>query len=147
MNFVRSYATKSVKPSVPAPSASVPDVGTFLAKIGRGTSEYTDTFGNDWTKFWKMGSSQMKEQGLEPRARKYILDWQERYRKGVEPVEISRGVKKNGGERKRRIYLAERRLKDLRELAQLKRRFKIKNNLEKRNRDRFEKLHEKQSPV
>ncbi|KAG7855324.1 hypothetical protein KL939_004499 [Ogataea angusta] len=137
-----TYATKTIRPPTPEPTEKVPDVSTFLQKIGRGVSEYTETFENDWQKFWELGSSGMKEQGLEPRARKYILDWQERYRKGAELHEIPRGEKLHGGERKRRIYLAEKRLKEARELAQLKRKFKIQSNQEKRKRERFERLHQ-----
>ncbi|KAG7827365.1 hypothetical protein KL920_004619 [Ogataea angusta] len=132
-----TYATKTIRPPTPEPTEKVPDVSTFLQKIGRGVSEYTETFENDWQKFWELGSSGMKEQGLEPRARKYILDWQERYRKGAELHEIPRGEKLHGGERKRRIYLAEKRLKEARELAQLKRKFKIQSNQEKRKRERI----------
>ncbi|KAG7895421.1 hypothetical protein KL925_000131 [Ogataea polymorpha] len=137
-----TYATKSIRRPTPEPTEKVPDVSTFLQKIGRGVSEYTDTFENDWQKFWDLGSSGMKKEGLEPRARKYILDWQERYRKGAELHEIPRGEKLHGGERKRRIYLAEKRLKEARELAQLKRRFKIQSNEERRKRERFERLHQ-----
>ncbi|CDK29352.1 unnamed protein product [Kuraishia capsulata CBS 1993] len=96
------------KGQTPPPTDTVPDVATFLEKIGRDAQEHTDAFENDWETFWKLGSAGMKEKGIDVAARKYILDWQERYRKGTELYHIKQGKKKfdGKGERYFKVYRA-----------------------------------------
>lgn len=73
----------SVKaPPVPPPIPFVPDVQTFLKVIGRSSSQHASKFPT-WDALFSLSSAQLREVGLEPpRARKYILRWREKYRKG-----------------------------------------------------------------
>ncbi|ODV82742.1 hypothetical protein CANARDRAFT_204647 [[Candida] arabinofermentans NRRL YB-2248] len=113
-----------IKQPIPQPTTDAPDVNTFLQKIGHNTTEYADTFENDWDKFFKMSSTQMKDKGIDVPARKYILEWQERFRKGIELAPLKISKKKNGGERNFKVYRAMKRIDDARKMAQLKKGFK-----------------------
>ncbi len=70
-------------PTIPKPRPFVPDVDTFLKLIGRGLSRHASKFPS-WEALFTMTSPQLKELGIEPpRARRYLLQWMQRYRKGV----------------------------------------------------------------
>lgn len=70
-------------PAVPAPRPFVPDVTTFLTLIGRGLSRHASKFPS-WEALFSLTSHELKELGIEPpRNRKYLLQWMERYRRGV----------------------------------------------------------------
>ncbi|OAA71572.1 IGR protein [Cordyceps fumosorosea ARSEF 2679] len=70
-------------PTIPRPRPFVPDVETFLKLIGRGLSRHASKFPT-WEALFAMTSPQLKELGVEPpRARRYLLQWMQRYRKGV----------------------------------------------------------------
>ncbi|OAR01004.1 hypothetical protein LLEC1_02175, partial [Akanthomyces lecanii] len=70
-------------PTIPRPRPFVPDVETFLKLIGRGLSRHASKFPS-WEALFTMTSPQLKELGIEPpRARRYLLQWMQRYRKGV----------------------------------------------------------------
>ncbi|EGX92514.1 IGR protein [Cordyceps militaris CM01] len=70
-------------PTIPRPRPFVPDAETFLKLIGRGLSRHASKFPS-WEALFTMTSPQLKELGVEPpRARRYLLQWMQRYRKGV----------------------------------------------------------------
>ncbi|RPA86073.1 hypothetical protein BJ508DRAFT_411636 [Ascobolus immersus RN42] len=96
---------------VPQPSPTVPDVPTFLTKIGRNTVQHADKFPS-WEEFFKLSTKQFRELGIEPaRDRRYILRFREKFRvlatsqfggdAGVVLKEEKRPKKKDGGERRR----------------------------------------------
>ncbi len=126
---------------IPKPSKEVPDVNTFLEKIGRGATENAETFENDWKKFFTMDSRKMKEEGIDTKLRRYILDWREKYAQGIPLGEIKLPVKKHGGERRRRIYAAEKKVKERISMAQLRKAYRKKTNLENIQKRKWEKLH------
>ncbi|KAM3561781.1 hypothetical protein MY1884_002210 [Beauveria asiatica] len=71
------------RPPIPSPRPFVPDVETFLKLIGRGLSRHASKFPS-WEALFTMTSAQLKELGVEPpRTRRYLLQWMQRYRKGV----------------------------------------------------------------
>lgn len=84
---------------VPEPTSTVPDVETFLTKIGRNSIEHAKHF-ESWNDLFTKTGQQLKESGIDTRERRYILNWCERYRQGFELNEYKRGVKKWGGERR-----------------------------------------------
>jgi hypothetical protein len=92
-------------PQVPGPTETVPDVESFLKKIGRNTLEYVEHF-ESWNKLMTITTEEMKEKGIETRQRRYILACREKFRRGEEPKEIKRGKKKWGGERRRKANRA-----------------------------------------
>ncbi|KAM3516076.1 hypothetical protein MY11210_000358 [Beauveria gryllotalpidicola] len=70
-------------PTIPKPRPFVPDAETFLKLIGRGLSRHASKFPS-WEALFTMTSVQLKELGVEPpRTRRYLLQWMQRYRKGV----------------------------------------------------------------
>ncbi|KAM3509727.1 hypothetical protein MY10362_000401 [Beauveria mimosiformis] len=71
------------RPTIPEPRPFVPDAETFLKLIGRGLSKHASKFPS-WEALFTMTSTQLKELGVEPpRTRRYLLQWMQRYRKGV----------------------------------------------------------------
>ncbi|EWC46174.1 hypothetical protein DRE_04552 [Drechslerella stenobrocha 248] len=87
----------------PEPSSTAPDVATFLTKIGRNMIQHESKF-TDWKHFVGATPRQLRDMGIEPaRDRRYLIDWRERYRSGIEPTEFKRGRKIDGGERRRKM--------------------------------------------
>lgn len=127
--------------NIPKSSKEVPDVNTFLKKIGRGATENAETFENDWKKFFTMNSRKMKEEGIDTKLRRYILDWREKYAQGIPLDEIKLPVKKHGGERRKRIYAAEKKVKERIAAAQLRKAYRKKANLERIQKLKWENLH------
>lgn len=82
------------------PTEQVPDVQTFLSKIGRNMTQYAEGF-ESWDQFISSSSKQLAEKGLDTRDRRYLLNWFDKYGRGVELHEYKRGKKQWGGERKR----------------------------------------------
>ncbi|EME80182.1 uncharacterized protein MYCFIDRAFT_101452, partial [Pseudocercospora fijiensis CIRAD86] len=69
--------------SIPKPTPFVPDVATFMTLIGRGMSAHTAKIPS-WEALFTLSSEQLRESGLEPaRARRYLLWWRDRFRKGI----------------------------------------------------------------
>lgn len=67
---------------VPKPIPFIPDHATFLSAIGRGLSAHSAKIPS-WEALFTLTSPQLKDLGVEPaRARKYLLDWREKYRNG-----------------------------------------------------------------
>lgn len=126
---------------VPKPTKEIPDVDTFLKKIGRECSEHSEIFKNDWAKFFTMGSKQMKEEGIDTAVRRYILDWQEGFRQGQPLYEVKTLVKKHGGERRRKIYAADKKVKEKIRMAQLRKSYKKAATAERIQTRKWEKMH------
>lgn len=67
---------------VPPPTPFIPDVPTFLKVIGRGLGQHAAKF-TSWEALFKLTSAQLREIGIEPpRARRYLLWWREKFRRG-----------------------------------------------------------------
>jgi hypothetical protein len=107
--FTRNLHKSLPAPTVPPPTAAVPDVPTFLSQIGRDCTKHAPKF-SDWTQLFSATSAQLKELGVEPaRTRKYILRWREKYRilnGNIRLLEQKRGHKIDGGERRRKEFRA-----------------------------------------
>ncbi|KAF8418407.1 IGR protein motif-domain-containing protein [Tirmania nivea] len=105
-------------PPVPPFTTVVPNSATFLKLIGRGASVHASKL-ESWESLFKSTSAQLKEAGVEPaRLRRYIIWQRERYRVAggkVEVKEVKRGVKKDGGERRRKMIRAVRGTEEYRE--------------------------------
>lgn len=106
-NITRSYVQLvNEKLNIPPPTQDVPNVETFLTKIGRNAVEHAENF-ESWEHLFTLSSADLKEKGIDTRLRRYILAWREKFRKGEELREFKRGVKKHGGERKRRLVMSQ----------------------------------------
>ena len=66
LQLVSKAATDS---KIPAPTEKVPDVETFLTKIGRKSAEAADNF-ESWQDLFTMSSYEMKSKGIETRTRR-----------------------------------------------------------------------------
>ncbi|KAF3172097.1 hypothetical protein TWF788_009540 [Orbilia oligospora] len=96
-------------------SSTAPDVKTFLTKIGRNMIQHESKF-TDWKQLMGTTTQQLRVMGIEPaRDRRYLIDWRERYRNGIEPTEYKRGRKIDGGERRRKMVRALRRIAERQE--------------------------------
>lgn len=89
----------------PQPSSEVPDVQSFLTKIGRNMSQYSGQF-DTWQSLINARGKTLKANGLDVRDRRYLLGWIERFKQGLPLKEIRRGKKKWGGERNARANRA-----------------------------------------
>ncbi|CAO3676066.1 unnamed protein product [Rhizopus stolonifer] len=80
-----------------ATAKSVPstrDPESFLKAIGRNCGELASKF-ESWEQLFTTNGRVMKtDMGIDTKARKYILSWTERYRKGVQPYAIALPKKK-----------------------------------------------------
>ncbi|RIA90551.1 IGR protein motif-domain-containing protein [Glomus cerebriforme] len=80
--------------SVPGPRGQITDPKSFLEKCGRGCGELADKF-RDWEHLFTASSHEMKsEMGISTRQRRWILNWTEYYRNGVDPYNIPIRTKK-----------------------------------------------------
>lgn len=71
------------KRPVPEPTTDIPDVQTFLNKIGRDTAQYGESiYENDWNKLFSYNGKQLKKLNVPIPARKYILRHVEYFRLG-----------------------------------------------------------------
>jgi len=71
-------------PSVPISPRDGMNVEKFLKSIGRGCEEYVSKF-TDWNDFVLSSGIKLKEKEIPIRQRRYMLDWIEKYRQGMEP--------------------------------------------------------------
>ncbi|AMD19224.1 HBR323Wp [Eremothecium sinecaudum] len=86
---------------MPAPTSAIPDVNTFLKVIGRKCDEFAENYNNEWKNLFEWDSAALKEKGIPPQQRKYILRQVERLRAGEPVIEFKKGKKSFfGGERK-----------------------------------------------
>jgi hypothetical protein len=77
-------AAKSTPPphAIPAPTPFVPDVATFLKLIGRSSAQHASKLPS-WEALFGASSESLRALGVEPpRARRYLLRWRDRFRKG-----------------------------------------------------------------
>lgn len=72
---------------IPPPTASVPDASSFLRAIGRNASAEAGRLPS-WDALFAWNSRRMARAGVACRMHKYILEWAQRFRHGVEPYEI-----------------------------------------------------------
>lgn len=103
-SLIRLYSTS---PRVPKPTQDIPDVKTFLTKIGRGLIEYEEQFPT-WESLFKISSRELKENGIDVTSRRYLLNQIQKLRVGEEKIKEHQLGKKSyyGGERNRRERLA-----------------------------------------
>jgi hypothetical protein len=149
----KNASASALSAKVPSSTKEVPDVATFLGKIGRNTKEFSEAFPT-WDALFTSSSKDMKTAGIDCKQRKYILHQVECYRKAafVERInpstvlhEIKAGVKKHGGERKLNQYLAKKRILDRIETAKAQRQFrKAQKSLEMKYQQ-LDKLHAQQN--
>ncbi|RDL41325.1 Uncharacterized protein BP5553_01304 [Venustampulla echinocandica] len=66
---------------IPPPIPFVPDTKTFLKLIGRDLSQYASKI-RSWNYLFTITSDELKELGMEPRSRRYLLDWRQKFREG-----------------------------------------------------------------
>jgi hypothetical protein len=67
---------------IPSPTPFVPDAQTFLTLIGRNLSQHASKIPT-WETLFSLSSEQLRELGVEPpRARRYLIRWREKFRKG-----------------------------------------------------------------
>ncbi|KAF9932350.1 hypothetical protein FBU30_008330 [Linnemannia zychae] len=85
----------AAKKAVPAPRGDIQDPATFLTKIGRNSASLADKF-KSWEHLFTATSAEMKsDMALSIKQRRWILNWTEKYRQGVNPYVIpAKPVKK-----------------------------------------------------
>lgn len=112
---VRSFHHSLPPPPIPSATEVIPDVPTFLKRIGRNTIQHEPKF-TSWEQFFALTSAQMRELGIEPtRNRRYILHWREAFRMAngqLKLKEHKRGKKIDGGERRQKQVRAKRRAEE-----------------------------------
>lgn len=92
---------------LPQPSQKIQDPKAFLTAIGRKCDEFADVYENNWNNLFEWDSRILKEKGVPPQQRKYILMQVEKLRKGEDIREFKQGKKSFfGGERKRKETIA-----------------------------------------
>ncbi|GBC03043.1 hypothetical protein RclHR1_04960007 [Rhizophagus clarus] len=90
--IIRNFQSK--QKSVPKPRGQFIDPKSFLEKCGRGCGELADKF-RDWEHLFTASSHEMKsEMGISVKQRRWILNWMEHYRNGVDPYNIPIRTKK-----------------------------------------------------
>ena len=68
---------------IPSPTPFVPDSKTFLSLIGRNLIQHAAKIPT-WQDLFSYSSQQLRDAGVEPaRARRYLLWWRDRFRKGI----------------------------------------------------------------
>jgi len=118
----RGLHTSIIKPTTPPPTtSSIPDITAFLTRIGRNASVHTSKL--TWESLFNSTSAQLRAAGIEPaRLRRYIIWQRERYRVArgsLEPKEVKRGTKIDGGERRRDMMRAIGRTQEYKERKRL----------------------------
>ncbi|KAF9902234.1 hypothetical protein EC991_005180 [Linnemannia zychae] len=85
----------AAKKAVPAPRGDIQDPAAFLTKIGRNSASLADKF-KSWEHLFTATPAEMKtDMSLSVKQRRWILNWTEKYRQGVEPYVIpAKPVKK-----------------------------------------------------
>ncbi|RKP26059.1 IGR protein motif-domain-containing protein [Syncephalis pseudoplumigaleata] len=80
----------------------ITDPKAFLSAIGRGCESLGEKF-KDWNHMFTATSKEMKhELGFTPQQRRWILNWIEKYRQGVEPYLITKPDKRLRSKKKRK---------------------------------------------
>ncbi|KAF8948812.1 hypothetical protein BGZ47_002394 [Haplosporangium gracile] len=85
----------AAKKTVPAPRGDIQDPSAFLTKIGRNSASLADKF-KSWDHLFTATPAEMKaDMSLSVKQRRWILNWTEKYRQGVDPYVIpTKPVKK-----------------------------------------------------
>lgn len=92
---------------IPSPTSQIPDVTSFLTRIGRKCDEVAELYENNWDNLFLWDSRVLKEKGVSVQQRRYILHQVEKFRKNEPVVEIKKGKKSFfGGERNRKENIA-----------------------------------------
>lgn len=82
MRCINTRPSRSASRPVPPPTPFVPDTQTFLKLIGRNLSQHAAKIPS-WEALFRLTPVQLRELGIEPpRARKYLLWWREKFRRG-----------------------------------------------------------------
>ncbi|OBT80680.1 hypothetical protein VF21_00435 [Pseudogymnoascus sp. 05NY08] len=80
--LTRALHARIPQPPIPEPTPFVPDAPTFLSLIGRNLSQHASKIPT-WESLFRLTSPQLRDLGVEPaRARRYLLAWRERFRRG-----------------------------------------------------------------
>ncbi|OMJ19430.1 Protein FYV4, mitochondrial [Smittium culicis] len=87
----RSMATLSPK-QVPAPMGKISTPEEFLTVIGRDCKKYASKF-PDWASLFTSKGESMKELGIPVKQRRWILNWTNKMRLGIEPYYIKPSTK------------------------------------------------------
>jgi len=76
----------------------------FLQKIGKGCSEYADKF-QSWEELMTLKGQTLKKREIPVKARRWILNWVEKYKQGEEPrgVRFASIAEKNKEKKKERF--------------------------------------------
>lgn len=141
LHQLRHLGTLQVRRAVPKATTAIPDAAAFLNRIGRSAPEFVEAFPT-WESLFTTNSPKMKELGVDPQSRKYILHQVERFRKGLDIAEVKKGVKKNGGERKAKLELGKKRVLAGIEMAQRQKALKKAERVEVRLGEKWDRLHE-----
>ncbi|KAF9294248.1 IGR protein motif-domain-containing protein [Linnemannia elongata] len=85
----------AAKKAVPAPRGDIQDPSAFLTKIGRNSASLADKF-KSWEHLFTATPAEMKaDMSLSVKQRRWILNWTEKYRQGIDPYVIpTKPVKK-----------------------------------------------------
>ncbi|GJJ76253.1 hypothetical protein EMPS_08612 [Entomortierella parvispora] len=92
---VRGIHGAAAKKAVPAPRGDINDPTAFLTKIGRNSASVAEKF-KSWEHLFTASPAEMKtDMALSVKQRRWILNWTEKYRQGVDPYVIpTKPVKK-----------------------------------------------------
>ncbi|AQZ16501.1 FYV4 (YHR059W) [Zygosaccharomyces parabailii] len=97
----------SAAKKIPSPTLDIPDVKTFLTRIGRKCEELTDVYENNWENLFTWDGKSLKDKGVSVQQRRYILHQVEMMRQHKPVEEIKLGKKSFfGGERSQRENIA-----------------------------------------
>ncbi|KAF0274466.1 hypothetical protein FOG51_00692 [Hanseniaspora uvarum] len=109
------------KRAIPAPTTDIPNVETFLNKIGRETAQYGETvYENDWNKLFSYKGKDLKAKNVPIPARKYILRHLEYFRLGEYDLikETERTLTKSRIEKKKAADQIAQEAEDLQKLEE-----------------------------
>ncbi|KAI9593170.1 IGR protein motif-domain-containing protein [Syncephalis fuscata] len=100
--FTRALSTTKLARPIPAPRDKIADHKTFLTAIGRGCESLGEKI-KDWQHLFTVTSNEMRhELGFTPQQRRWILNWTEKYRQGVNPYLITKPDKRLRSKKKRK---------------------------------------------
>ncbi|PVU98737.1 hypothetical protein BB559_001335 [Furculomyces boomerangus] len=91
----KSISTIS-KIQIPKPQGKIQNVEDFLKTIGRGCDKYVSVF-KDWDQLFKSSGKDLEGLGIPVKQRRWILNWSNKMKLGVEPYYIkpsTKGTKK-----------------------------------------------------
>jgi len=89
------FAEATLQRSIPTARDGM-TVERFLQQIGRKCDEFVPKFPT-WQDLMAADAARLKELGVDPKRRKYILRWTHFYRQGIEPWTETLPVKEHRG--------------------------------------------------